>query len=66
MRVREAMISFVRRISSQDGRYAQLAVTGAKNADSRFVIAEIESGGGGSKFHWHLYVLQTMIGRSTP
>ena len=36
--VRDALIAFVKRISSQDGRYAQLAVTGAKNADSRFVI----------------------------
>lgn len=36
--VRDAMISFVKRISSQAGRYTQLALTGAKNADSPFVI----------------------------
>lgn len=36
--VRDAFAAFVQRISSQDGRYAQLVTTGADHADSRFVI----------------------------
>lgn len=36
--VNQAMISFVKRISSQEGRYTQLVTTNAENADSRFVI----------------------------
>ncbi|MDE7261883.1 MAG: phage tail sheath family protein, partial [Oscillospiraceae bacterium] len=36
--VRDAFISFVQRISAQEGRYSQLVTTGAENADSRFVI----------------------------
>lgn len=36
--VRDAFAAFVRRISSQEGRYAQLVTTGAEHADSRFVI----------------------------
>ena len=35
---RSAFISFVQRLSSQEGRYAQLVTTGAENADSQFVI----------------------------
>lgn len=34
----QALIAFVKRISAQEGRYAQLVTTGAENADSRFVI----------------------------
>ena len=36
--VNQALIAFVKRISAQEGRYAQLVTTGAANADSRFVI----------------------------
>lgn len=36
--VRDAFAAFVKRISSQEGRYAQLVTTGADHADSRFVI----------------------------
>lgn len=36
--VRQAFTAFVQRISSQEGRYAQLVTTGAENMDSRFVI----------------------------
>jgi len=36
--VRDAYAAFVQRISSQEGRYAQLVTTGADHADSRFVI----------------------------
>lgn len=36
--VRQAFTAFVQRISSQEGRYAQLVTTGAENTDSRFVI----------------------------
>ena len=36
--VNQALIAFVKRISAQEGRYAQLVTTGAENADSRFVI----------------------------
>lgn len=36
--VRDAFAAFVKRISSQDGKYAQLVTTGAEKADSRFVI----------------------------
>lgn len=36
--VRQAFTAFVQRISSQEGRCAQLVTTGAEHADSRFVI----------------------------
>ena len=36
--VRDAYAAFVNRISSQEGRYAQLVTTGAEHAGSRFVI----------------------------
>lgn len=36
--VRQAFTAFIQRISSQEGRYAQLVTTGAENTDSRFVI----------------------------
>lgn len=36
--VRQAFTAFVQRISSQEGRYAQLVTTGAEHTDSRFVI----------------------------
>lgn len=36
--VNQALISFVKRLASQEGRYVQLVTTGAENADSRFVI----------------------------
>lgn len=36
--VRDAYAAFVNRISSQEGRYAQLVTTGAEHADNRFVI----------------------------
>lgn len=36
--VRDAYAAFVNRISSQEGRYAQLVTTGAEHTDSRFVI----------------------------
>lgn len=36
--VRDAFAAFVQRISSQEGRYAQLVTTGADHAGSRFVI----------------------------
>ena len=35
---RQAFFAFVQRVSSQEGRYAQLVTTGAENTDSRFVI----------------------------
>lgn len=37
--VRDAFAAFVQRVSSQEGRYAQLVTTGAERADSRFVIS---------------------------
>lgn len=36
--VREAMIAFVKRLAEQEGRYTQLAVSGAQGADSRYVV----------------------------
>lgn len=36
--VRQAFTAFIQRISSQEGRYAQLVTTGAEHTDSRFVI----------------------------
>lgn len=36
--VRDAMISFVKRLADQEGRYAQLVTSGAQGADSQFVI----------------------------
>lgn len=36
--VRTAMITFVRRLAEQEGKYAQLVTSGAKSADSRYVI----------------------------
>lgn len=36
--VRSAMITFVRRLAEQGGRYAQLVTSGAQSADSRYVI----------------------------
>ncbi|MDE6997861.1 MAG: phage tail sheath family protein [Oscillospiraceae bacterium] len=37
--VRDAYAAFINRISSQEGRCAQLVTTGAERADSRFVIS---------------------------
>lgn len=37
--VRSAMEAFVRRLAEQEGRHAQLVVSGARNADSRYVIS---------------------------
>ena len=39
--VRAAMIEFVKRISAQEGRYAQLVTSGASGADSPFVINNV-------------------------
>lgn len=36
--VRDAMISFVKRLAEQEGKYPQLVTSGAQGADSRFVI----------------------------
>lgn len=36
--VQAAMISFVRRLADQEGKYAQLVTSGAQAADSRYVI----------------------------
>lgn len=36
--VRAAMITFVRRLAEQEGKYAQLVTSGAQSADSRYVI----------------------------
>lgn len=37
--VREAMAAFVKRLAEQEGRYSQLVTSGAKNADSPYVIS---------------------------
>lgn len=36
--IREAMAAFVKRMAEQEGRYSQLVTSGAKNADSPYVI----------------------------
>ena len=36
--VREAMVAFVKRLAEQEGKYSQLVASGAKNADSPYVI----------------------------
>lgn len=37
--IREAMAAFVKRMAEQEGRYSQLVTSGAKNADSPYVIS---------------------------